>query len=148
MRKPCGRDDEEMEERVWRILDALGLMEVANNTPGMIDLGKRRRVALARAAVLRPEVLLFDQPLVGLNYRQQGWWRDLISELSLGHEIMGDKPVTVVVTTANFWDWLDHARKFALLGHGVFKVVGDRKRMQACDDPIARELLETEQSTN
>jgi len=148
LRYQSGRDDEELEERVWFILDALGLLEVANNTPGMIDQGKRRRVALARAAVLRPDILLFDQPLVGLNYRQLGWWRDLICNLSRGHELMGDKPVTIVVTTANLRNWIDHARQYALLGRGAFKVVGDCKRMKACDDPLALELLDTEQTKN
>ena len=148
LRYRTGRDDEELEERVESIMDALGLLGVASNTPGVIDLGKRRRVALARAAVLRPDVLLFDQPLVGLNYRQQRRWRDLICDLVRGHRLMGGKPVAVVVTAENLRLWIDHAHQFALLREGALEMVGDRGKMKACVDPLARELLEMEQSKN
>ncbi|MGY8652591.1 MAG: ATP-binding cassette domain-containing protein [Verrucomicrobiia bacterium] len=148
LRYRTGRDDLELEERVESILNVLGLLEVGSNTPGVIDLGKRRRVGLARAVVLRPDILLFDQPLVGLSYRQQRWWRNLICELSRGHELMGGKPVTIVVTTENLRTWIDHARQFALLREGSFEAVGDREQMKACDNPLAHELLELEQIKN
>lgn len=148
LRYRTGRDDEELEERVWFILEALGLLDVASNTPGAIDLGKKRRVALGRAAVLRPEVFLFDQPLAGLDYRQRNWWRDLLEELSRGHALMEGQPATVVVTAENLRTWIHHARQFAMLGDGAFTTVGDRERMIACDDPLARDLMESEQTRN
>ena len=49
------------------MLKRVGLAEAANAYPEMISLGMQRRVALARAFVLEPELLLMDEPFVSLD---------------------------------------------------------------------------------
>ena len=49
------------------MLKRVGLTEAANAYPEMISLGMQRRVALARAFVLEPELLLMDEPFVSLD---------------------------------------------------------------------------------
>lgn len=52
---------------VGQLLDSMGLSEARNAYPERISLGMQRRVALARAFVLEPELLLMDEPFVSLD---------------------------------------------------------------------------------
>lgn len=135
-----GVDDKEMETRVRRVMDELGLLETASQPAGSVDLARRRRTALARAVILEPEVLLFDQPLGGLDPRQRDWWRDLIDEFHAGHALLDARPATIVVATEDLRPWRDRADRFALLDEGRLHVVGDREAMMRFDHTLAREL--------
>ena len=57
----------EVEERVRRRLDDVGLLDAAARLPSEISGGMRKRVGIARAAVIDPELGLFDDPISGLD---------------------------------------------------------------------------------
>lgn len=59
--------EKEIEERVYSILDDVGLRGQEHKMPSEISGGMRKRVGVARALVIYPEVVLFDEPTTGLD---------------------------------------------------------------------------------
>ncbi len=57
----------ELKDRVGAALASMGLTEMADRAPNQLSGGQQQRVALARAMVMRPKVLLFDEPLSNLD---------------------------------------------------------------------------------
>lgn len=65
--RDLGWDEDRIESRVREVLDFAGLGDVADQLPESLSGGTRRLVAIARAIVDYPEIILFDEPTVGLD---------------------------------------------------------------------------------
>ncbi|NPV92775.1 MAG: ABC transporter ATP-binding protein [Firmicutes bacterium] len=64
-----------------KILKDLGLGGRLNHLPYQLSVGQKRRVAIARAILLAPRVVLADEPTNDLDYRQASWVSDYLLEL-------------------------------------------------------------------
>jgi len=131
---------------VSRVIEAMELGPWANRTPGAIGRNWQKRVGLARALILRPEVLLIDNPLAGLDLRHVYWWLRFLGQLSKGHHLLQGRPVTLVVTTADLRPWKERARQFAILHDHRLAVLGAWAQVQTADAELVRELLIAEPS--
>ncbi len=126
---------------VAELLEGTELAPWAECTPGTLGRSWQKRAGLARALALRPEVLLVDNPLSGLDPRHVRWWVDFLDQLSRGHPLMQHQPVTLVVTAADFRPWKGHARQFAVLRDRSFVVLGAWGQLEAASGELVRELL-------
>ena len=133
----------EAKAQVQPILDAMELGPWADSTPGAIGRNWQKRVGLARALVLKPEVLLVDSPLTGLDLRHVNWWLGFLDALSRGHALLGGRPLTLVVTTADLRPWKNRARQFAVVKNKQFSVLGAWSQLEAASDELVQELLTT-----
>lgn len=129
---------------VQPFLAAMELEPWANSSPGAIGRNWRKRVGLARALILKPEVLLVDSPLAGLDLRHVNWWLGLLGELSKGHPLLAGRPLTLVVTTADLRPWKNLARQFAILKDRRFVVLGTWAQLEAASEELLQELLPAE----
>jgi len=62
-----GRSDEEVDRRVAEVLGFVGLAEFAERMPSQLSGGQRRRVGIARGMASKPSLMLFDDPITGLD---------------------------------------------------------------------------------
>ena len=139
----------EVEPTLGALLDITGLTSLARKRPSELGCNWQQRAALARALALKPDVLLLDSPLSGLDQRQQNWWLNFLGRLSRGHAYYEGRPVTVVVTTDALRDWRGRASRFALLAERRFSVIGRWADVEQSADPLVQELLSpTEAAAN
>ena len=128
---------------VEALLELLELKPFADSMPANVPVNWRQRAALARALILKPEVLLLDNPLGGLGVRHRQWLVSFLDQLWRGHESFGGQPLTLVVTTDDLRPWQDAQRKFALLRDQKFIPLGGWNEVEASADPVVKELLAT-----
>lgn len=88
--KGRGGDKKSKAQKVNRFLDLVGLREFKDYLPGAISGGMKQRVALARVLVLKPEVLLMDEPFAALDAQSREEMQNLLLSLwrELGHTIL------------------------------------------------------------
>jgi phospholipid/cholesterol/gamma-HCH transport system ATP-binding protein len=105
---------------------------VLKKLPSELSGGMRKRVGLARAIVGRPEILLYDEPVTGLDPINTA----TISRLIL--EIRERTPVTSIVVTHDIEQALEISDRVALLTHGKLRFVGTPAAFRASGDPVVR----------
>ena len=98
---------EDSERRIRDALEDLKIKEVADQPVGSLSRGFQQRIALARALLHDPKILLLDEPYIGLDLYASRLLRDLISQLKDGER-------TVVLVTHNFGQGLELADRIAI----------------------------------
>ncbi len=87
-----GLSEEEARERASGVMDMLGIAGLKDRPPYMLSGGEKKRVALGSVLTMNPEVLLLDEPTVGLDPRTQCLLVELILSLN-------DSGKTIVIAT-------------------------------------------------
>ncbi len=126
---------------VEKLLEMLELTPFADLTSPGLAANWRQRAALARALILKPEVLLLDNPLAGLGARHRQWLLQFLDRLQRGHEWFGGRPLTLVVTTDDLRPWRHEQRKYAVLDEKNFSVLGSWADAEAAPGRAVKELL-------
>lgn len=127
-------------DQVQAMIELMELQPWAQSAPSAIGRNWQKRAGLGRALMLRPEILLIDSPLAGLDLRHTAWWLNFLERLTTG-KIPGLPPITLVVTGADFRPWQGRARQFAALRQGRFAVLGAWRQVETAGAELWRELL-------
>ena len=129
------------------LLELMELAPLADVTPANVTANWRQRAALARSLILKPEILLLDNPLAGLGARHLEWWLRFLDQLARGHEVFGGVPLATVVTPDDLRPWKNKLRKFALLRDKRFIPLGAWNEVETANDPVVKELLAVQLET-
>ncbi|MGW3656900.1 ATP-binding cassette domain-containing protein [Streptomyces sp. NPDC005151] len=110
-------------DEVRRVLDAVGMSEHRGRRMKALSGGMRQRVALAAALAGAPELLVLDEPTVGLDPEQRLRFRELIAEVGEGR--------TVLLSTHQTEDVSALCHRVVVLDHGAVKFDGDPAGLSA-----------------
>lgn len=129
------------EEVLRRVVDALEHVNldpaaVLGKIPSELSGGMRKRVGIARAIVSRPQILLYDEPVTGLDPVNATVVHRLIARLA------GELGVTSIIVTHDIEGALPISDRVAMLDHGEIRFVGTPDEFRASRDPLVRAFLE------
>lgn len=127
----------EVTSRVESCLEVVRLTGQGGKMPSELSGGMRRRVGLARAIALEPEILLLDEPTTGLDPIMTAVIDDLILEL------MERLPnMTTVAITHDMTSAFRIADQIGMLHAGRLIALADTERFRELEDPRVRQFLE------
>ncbi|GGL17653.1 ABC transporter ATP-binding protein [Sphaerisporangium melleum] len=108
----------ERAERVRKALELVRLTEQAGKHPGQLSGGQQQRVAIARAIVVRPRLVLMDEPLSNLDAKLR---LDMRTEIRLLHQELS---LTTVYVTHDQAEALSLADRLVVMRAGVVQQIG------------------------
>jgi len=125
----------EIRERVLHELDRVGLAGSEQKYPSQISGGMVKRTALARALVLSPEIMLFDEPTTGLD---PVIVRAIHALVESCHRHLHFTGIIVSHEVPAIFSLVD---KVAMLHQGVIRSVGSPAEAMSAADPVVRDFV-------
>ncbi len=110
--REAGVSSKEIKKRVGETVDMLRLSHCLNNKPSTLSGGEQQRVALGRALIRRPKILLLDEPLTNLDAKLR---HDMRAELKRLHRQLG---MTIVFATPDELEALSMGEDIAVMEDG------------------------------
>jgi phospholipid/cholesterol/gamma-HCH transport system ATP-binding protein len=130
-----GMSKSERGDRVKRLLAEVGMEGNLEKMPSDISGGMQKRVGLARALALEPEILLLDEPTAGLDPISSGEIDDLILKLQR------ERQMASIVVTHDLHSARTIANRLALLDQGNVIIDGKFEDLQQSDIGFVKEFL-------
>jgi len=125
----------ERDDRVTQLLHEVGMDGHFRKMPSNISGGMQKRVGLARALALEPEILLLDEPTAGLDPISSGEIDELVLKLQREHQMAS------IVVTHDLHSAKTIANRLALLDKGNVVAEGTFVELQQSDIPFVQEFL-------
>ena len=125
----------EQGDRVRALLAEVGMEGDFNKMPSDISGGMQKRVGLARALALEPDILLLDEPTAGLDPISSAEIDDLVLKLQAEHHMAS------IVVTHDLHSAKTIADRLALINEGDVVIEGNFEELQKSDVEFVREFL-------
>jgi phospholipid/cholesterol/gamma-HCH transport system ATP-binding protein len=136
LRRHSSMSDEESRKRVRELLARVGMEKDSQKLPGELSGGMQKRVGLARALALEPDILLFDEPTAGLDPITAAEIGDLILRLQK------ERHMTSVVVTHDIHSARAVSDRVALMRDGQLLIEGTFEDLQKSRDPFVMQFLD------
>ncbi len=122
--------------KITQCLEQVGLHGIEKLSPAELSGGMKKRVAIARAIAMEPEILLYDEPTTGLDPRRANAINDLIENLQEKLD------VTSIVVTHDMNSVERVADRVAFLYNGTIHFEGTVKELEKSEDRALRNFVE------
>ena len=118
-----GYKEQEIKDMVREILELMGLSGLENRSPRELSGGQQQRVALARSLILRPKVILFDEPLSNLDAKLRRRMRGEI------RNIQQQFGITAVYVTHDQSEAMSMSDMIVVMSQGKIQQIGDAETL-------------------
>jgi phospholipid/cholesterol/gamma-HCH transport system ATP-binding protein len=135
IRRHFKMSDQERKNRVRELLAKVGMERDVNKMPREISGGMQKRVGLARALAMNPDVLLFDEPTAGLDPITSHEIDNLILQLQK------ERNMTSIVVTHDIHSAKAISNHLVLMRNGEVVIEGAFEDLQKSTDPYVKEFL-------
>jgi phospholipid/cholesterol/gamma-HCH transport system ATP-binding protein len=128
--------DINIEKRVAEALDSVGLLHTLHLMPSELSGGMKKRVALARSLIIRPKIILYDEPTGGL---------DPITGREISHlinEVQSRYKASAVIITHDLACAKITSNRIVILSNGVNYIEGTFNELKQSSDPVVEEFFE------
>jgi len=119
----------QVRERVAEALEAVGLPQMGDRMPSELSGGQRKRIGVARTLILRPEIMLYDEPTAGLDPITSGEINDLINQVQEQYH------TSSIIITHDLTCAKNTGDRVGMLLDGRLHRVGSFDEVFASDDP-------------
>ena len=135
LREHTNKTEEEIAEIVLTKLEHVGLREAASLYPEECSGGMQRRVALARAIVMEPAIVMYDEPFTGLDPISKGIITQLIAQMNERLNI------TSIVVTHDVPEACEVSDQIIVLAGGKALGKGSPEELMSSDDPAIKQFM-------
>ncbi|WP_410537841.1 ABC transporter ATP-binding protein [Streptomyces sp. KL2] len=135
LREHTRRPESEIRRTVLEKMDMVGLIGAEEKLPGEISGGMRKRAGLARALVLEPEIILFDEPDSGLDPVRVAYLNQLIVDLN------AQTGATFLIVTHDIASARQVPDNIGLLFRRELVMFGPRDTLLASGEPVVKQFL-------
>lgn len=136
LRQHTDKSNEEIQGIVTQMLDLVGLPDTQNLYPAELSGGMKKRVGLARAIAVNPEIVLYDEPTAGLDPIMS---RNISRLIKKTQEQLH---VTSVLVTHDMQSAFYAADRVAMLYEGHIVAIGTAEEMKNSTNPIVKAFIE------
>lgn len=130
--------ENEIESKITEMLELVGLSDAINKMPAELSGGQKKRIGLARALILRPKIMLYDEPTTGLDPVTSKEIARLIVDMQNKFQM------TNIVVTHDMVVALSTADKILLLEKAKILFEGNVEELQKSDLQIVKDFLSNE----
>ena len=137
VRYHLNKGQEEVEFIVSQIITKAGLSAYQNRLPAELSIGQRKRAAVARALILNPKLMIYDEPTAGLDPINALGIMDIIKDRYHEYE------TTSVIITHDMPFAFSIAKRIAIMYRGKIIFIGTKFELLESDNPFVRVFLKS-----
>lgn len=135
LRESTRLSNAEIQGRVQSLLDRMDLLGCTEKYPAELSGGMQKRVALARALIVEPQIVFFDEPTTGLDPERKYTVFKMIQECRRQFNF------AAVLVSHDIPEVFQISDRIAWIDRGKIQCVGDREAIYKHPDPVLKKLL-------